>query len=358
MELALRIFFGFWAGLAIAGTLLSFVRHPHWLFRIWDFPRLQLAAGAGIGGLGYGAATFASSPGELAMLAAAAATCAFQAAKIVPYSPLWRRQVLPADGGTYPDDQATVSLLVSNVLMENQDHGRLLAAIDHHAPDLVLALEVDDAWDAALARLAAAYPHAVRIPLPNYYGMVLYSRLPLVDPEIRWLVQPDIPSIHTGVRLRDGTVVRLHGIHPRPPEPIRDQSSAPRDAELVLVGRQVGEARRGPTIVAGDLNDVAWSRTSELFLRLSGLLDPRVGRGLYNSYNAKNPLLRYPLDHVFHSNDFRLVALARLPGIGSDHFPILIALQHRPEAAADQPEPEASEGDRAEARDKLSPPLT
>jgi hypothetical protein len=97
-------------------------------------------------------------------------------------------------------------------------------------------------------------------------------------------------------------------------------------------------------VVAGDLNDVAWSRSSELFLRLSGLLDPRVGRGLYNSYNAKNPLFRYPLDHVFHSSHFRLVSLERLPYVGSDHFPMLVELSYEPEAVRrQQPMPERRE---------------
>lgn len=348
--LLLRVFFGFWMLLAIAGTLLSFVRHPHWVFRIWDFPRLQLAAGALIGGLGYETFTLAEGRLELGVLAIAVATFAFQAWKILPYSPFWRQQVLRAEGGHYPDDEATVSLLVSNVLKENQDHAALLRAIDENSPDMVLAVEIDDAWDAALAPLAADYPYFVRVPLKNYYGMVLYSRLPLLGSEIRYLVQHDIPSIHTRVQLRDGTMINLYGIHPRPPEPIRDQSSAPRDAELVIVGRRIGAARRQPTIVAGDLNDVAWSHSSELFLRLSGLLDPRVGRGLYNSYNAKNLLLRYPLDHVFHSNDFKLVTLKRLDAIGSDHFPILIALRHTEEAQAEQPEPTADAGVHAEAR--------
>jgi endonuclease/exonuclease/phosphatase (EEP) superfamily protein YafD len=159
--------------------------------------------------------------------------------------------------------------------------------------------------------------------------------------------------VHTGVRLPCGEVIHLHGLHPRPPEPLRDQDSTPRDAELVMVGKAVGKAPDQPTVVAGDLNDVAWSPTSEQFMRLSRLLDPRRGRGMYNSYNAKNPFFRYPLDHVFHSSHFRLVELRRLESVGSDHFPVLVELSFEPDAPPEQPTPRPDHDDVVEAEEKL-----
>jgi CheY-like chemotaxis protein len=128
--------------------------------------------------------------------------------------------------------------------------------------------------------------HRFRIahPLPNTYGMLLLSRLELVDPEVRFLLKPDIPSIRTGVRLRSDEVIMLYGVHPEPPSPTEADTSLPRDAELVLAGREITQSHR-PTIVAGDLNDVAWSHTSRLFRRISRLLDhpvqvrSQVGKG-------------------------------------------------------------------------------
>ena len=106
-------------------------------------------------------------------------------------------------------------------------------------------------------------------------------------------------------------------------------------------------------IVAGDLNDVAWSSTTSLFQKISGLLDPRIGRGLYATFNADWPLLKWPLDHLFASEEWTLGDFRRLDDIGSDHFPILVELCHQPEAAASQegerPEPE----DLEEAREHI-----
>jgi hypothetical protein len=95
---------------------------------------------------------------------------------------------------------------------------------------------------------------------------------------------------------------------------------------------------------------VAWSHTTTLFQKISGTLDPRVGRGLYNSFNAKLALLRFPLDHVFHTPDFTLVELRRLERCGSDHFPILIELSYEPRSAPKQPPLPEEPEDREDAQ--------
>lgn len=199
----------------------------------------------------------------------------------------------------------------------------------------------------------SGYCHAVKEPRDNKYGMLLYSRLELIDPEIRHLLKPGIPSMHTRVRLRTGACIWLHGVHPEPPSPTEADSSLPRDAELLIVGRE-SKGHDIPAVVAGDLNDVAWSYTTRLFQKTSTLLDPRKGRGMFNTYHAKIPLMRWPLDHVFHSEHFLLCDIRRLPAFCSDHFPVYVRLLLQPQAAGLQQAPKPDQKDKEIASEKIA----
>ena len=100
------------------------------------------------------------------------------------------------------------------------------------------------------------------------YGIGLYSRLPLKGSQVRYLLEKDTPSIFTRITLRDGTEFAMWGVHPAPPRPRSDTDQ--RDAELMLVAKEAAVSDV-PSVVAGDLNDVAWSTTTSLFQKISGL---------------------------------------------------------------------------------------
>jgi len=169
-----------------------------------------------------------------------------------PYTVLARRQVEDAHGA---GDDNTIAVLFANVLMTNRSSQELLAIIREQEPDVVLAVETDAWWQRELDVLAQTHRYAVRQPQDNTYGMLVYSRLELVEPEVKFLVQADVPSIHARVKLRSGALVELRCVHPRPPAPQEAKDAAPRDAELIVVGRELKEKRkRAPAIVLGDLN--------------------------------------------------------------------------------------------------------
>lgn len=340
-------------GLALLVTLLPILRQTAWWIRVCDFPRLQIVAVLLLSLAGALALPAPAGWGHPVFIGSLAVAVGYQISRVWPYTPLHRKQV--ADARRPPGDTAHhLSVLVANVLMYNRDASRCLGHIQHWQPDVVLAVETDDWWLSQLARLEAAYPYTCYAPLPNTYGMLVFSRLPLREPQIRYLLDPEIPSFHGGVVLPNGVAVNLHFLHPKPPAPQESKTSTRRDAELLVVGKII-QQHDGPTIVAGDLNDVAWSHTSELFRRLSRLLDPRIGRGLLPTFHADHQLLRWPLDHVFHSAHFRLQRLERLAHIGSDHFPIYIRLSYEPVGWQEQEaELEAANAeDRLEARTKI-----
>jgi endonuclease/exonuclease/phosphatase (EEP) superfamily protein YafD len=216
--------------------------------------------------------------------------------------------------------------LIANVYQDNRDVRSCIQAVETHDPDLVLLVEIDAWWKSELDKhLQGIYAYQVAKPLPNTYGIVLYSKFELIDAEIKFLVQPDVPSIHTKVKLPSGQIFKLYGLHPQPPVPTENPRSTERDAEILMVAKEAKKLKV-PVIVAGDMNDVAWSYTTELFLKVSKLLDPRRGRGFYNTFHARYWFLRWPLDHIFCSSHFQLAGLECLPSIGSDHFPIMIEL--------------------------------
>jgi endonuclease/exonuclease/phosphatase (EEP) superfamily protein YafD len=152
---------------------------------------------------------------------------------------------------------------------------------------------------------------------------------------------------------KGGKVFRLYCLHPKPPVPGESDDSADRDAEILIVGKEA-KKHKHPVIVAGDLNDVAWSYTTNLFLKVSELLDPRIGRGFFSTFHANYKLLRWPLDHVFCSSHFYLKRLKRLPSIGSDHFPIFIEVSLAPheikENAAEKKEADSEDHKLAEEK--------
>jgi endonuclease/exonuclease/phosphatase (EEP) superfamily protein YafD len=335
--------------LMMLATALPLLRKGTWWIRVFDFPRIQITFITAVALSSYLLVAREWGAWGVVYAAALAACMLYQFYMMFPYTRLARRQV---EQSRRPAGDSSLSLLFANVLMTNRNAARLRELIRDADPDIILTVEADEWWMGELKEFEEDYAHVVMRPQDNTYGMLLYSRLELVDPEVRFIIQDDIPSIHTRVRLKSGQEVELHCLHPRPPFPTEDTSSDGRDAELLVVGKEI-KGKDVPSVVLGDLNDVAWSHTNYLFKDTSGLLDPRIGRGFYNTFHARYPFVRFPLDHFFHSKHFRLIDFRRLPYFGSDHFPVFIALSHEPDAARRQREPHADSSEVEEAEEKI-----
>lgn len=335
--------------LGILLTVKPFIRSANWFIRLGDFPRLQVLGLLTVSLIIHLFLFNLLNIFDYVFVLVLLACITHQLRCILPFTRVFPKEVQSA---REPDlDDSNISVLIFNILMENTNYAGVLQFIKEQNADVVLLAEPNKIWAENLAELNDIYPFCVSHILENHYGMMFFSRLEIHDTEIQFIIQKDIPSIHTQIRLRSGDSIAFHGVHPRPPVPEEKGRSIERDGELLLVGKAVRESNL-PCIVAGDLNDAAWSQSTQLFKRISGLLDPRVGRGFFNTFHAQYKLFRLPLDHVFHSHHFRLIKMKRIKkACGSDHFPVLIHLSYEKDATAHQQRPVAHLTETEEAHE-------
>lgn len=327
------------------------------MVRICDFPRIQLLV---LALLLIVVTPFifsrlqAFSP--IVILVASAVCLVWQLAHIIPYTPLYSKRLADAEAPA-----KTLRTAVVNLQYENSQKAALAEQLEQLDTDLILLVEVDAAWRAALHSVYAKYPHHLGVVLEKGLGLQLISRLPLKNGEVRYLVEDDRPSVWCEIEHR-GESIRYIGLHPTPPGlpvkrlseddradgtdvPLNRHNSRIRDAELMLVAQEVSDSRGEDQhwIVAGDFNDVAWSHTTRLFRRLSGLEDPRIGRGLYNSYHAGYALLRFPIDQIWLSRDAKVAEMGRFEPAGSDHFAITASVVFPKSGGTVEPEPQGND---------------
>lgn len=335
--------------LLIVASALPFLPVGAWLVRLCDFPRGQIAMLALVLllAIAWHAAMGDWQPHHTWLAAATTGVLFWQIFFIVPFSPLWQKEIADAP----QVDREEVCILVANLCVENTQYEAVQRAIEAVDPDLLLLIELNDAWEKSLTPLKEKLPHNCGIARDEGLGIALWSRWPLSQKEVRHLVSERRASVFVEVEKSDDEVLHFVGVHPTPPGlkdstgPARRDSRV-RDAELLLVAKEISEKQNEAWIVTGDFNDVAWSHTTRLFKRISGLRDPRVGRKLLNTYHAERPLLRYPIDHVFLSPRFGVQKLARIELPGSDHFGIVAVVTPPPR---EKIEPEASPEDLQEA---------
>lgn len=338
------------AGLVlVAATALPFAPTDDWWVRALEFPRPALAALLALAALGGAwAALDRRRASAWVLLAAVLAALGFQLHRMWPYTPLHAVQV-PSAADCAPED--SLSVVAGNLREGNRGAPRFLEEVRRTRPDLVFVVEVDPRWVEALRPLEEDYPNRVLHPRGDFWGFALYARLELVEPEVRHLLTGYVPSLRTGLRLGSGAVVGFHGLHPRPPTP--GHGTGLRDAELLLAA-EAARAGGRPAVVGGDLNAAAWSTITGLVQRIGGLLDPRIGRGFFLTFPAWVPVpLRFPIDHVLFTPEFRLLAVEVLPDIGSDHLPLLARLCHMPGGAAARAVAPPTEAERRRAQEAI-----
>lgn len=302
-------------------TMLSLIHDLRfWYYKILDFPRFQYLILGTVFIILFLISTRKWNRPSIALLLGLIAVIIIDGIVIFPYF-IWTKPVPDYEAAVSKEN--TFSVLLANVLIDNRESETFLNIIENKHPDLILAMEVDEWWVEELSVLKESYPYTIEYPLDNAYGMSLYSKFPLEKKHIRFFKHDDVPSFHTVITLPSGKSFKFHGIHPVAPIPSKKYPDNVGEQEVALlkVGKLVSKDSL-PSIVAGDFNDVAWSDRSKVFGQEGNLKNVRLGRGLYNTFDANSFYMRWPLDHFFVTEEFQMVRLEKLQKIGSDHYPL------------------------------------
>nr|WP_277924518.1 endonuclease/exonuclease/phosphatase family protein [Sphingomonas sp. CROZ-RG-20F-R02-07] len=189
-------------------------------------------------------------------------------------------------------------------MQHNRDYAATIATIatiDRERPDVLLLMETDQPWAKALAPVLARYPHRLLRPIDNTYGLIFATTLPVDQARTKNITDQNTPTVYARLRTRGGQPFDYIGLHPRPP--IAGEDTNLRDRKIEHAALRIAGAKV-PAMAMGDFNDVAWSRTTQLFKRVGGYLDPRIGRGSYPSFPAQYAAVGWPLDQLFVSKAF------------------------------------------------------
>ncbi len=314
MEIAFYIL----SSLCVLGGILPQINNQHWVFRIFDFGKVQLAfIQTLVIGLGFlfikNYTNFFWITQSINILLVGYHTYILRR-----YTPLYRLKRNPKEADKASD---LISILSINVYQFNTEYQLLLNLIREQKPQMLLTLESNKDWENALSEIENDYPYTKKVAQENTYGIHLYSKLPFEKILVNYFVADDLPSIEAVIKTPEGLTFTLFGVHPPPPSPTEEPNSKERDGELLCIAKRINEIKT-PVVVVGDFNNVAWAKSSILFKKTSGLLDPRIGRGFISTFHAKYKLLRFPIDLFFHSERIQVDTFKTLAPINSDHLPL------------------------------------
>ncbi len=299
-------------------TILPLSTSKYWMVRAFDFPRIQFLI---VNTTLLLILIFFKDERVLFnfSLASIILSIGLDIYRIAPYTPLFKMDVKTLNKEI---NNIHIKILCLNILIDNKDYNMTLSMIHETDPDLVLLLETDQNWSVACSILKEKYRYQILQPQENGYGILLYSKHELLDPEIKFLTDARIPSVFFNITI-DNVNINFIALHPSPPGLIKSTSKQ-RDNELLEASLWIKSNPKTPVVVFGDFNDVAWSHSTRKFLRDTNLKDPRRGRGFYSTFPASKKLffMRYPLDQIFLSKEFTLSTIKVFNSVNSDHLPI------------------------------------
>ena len=227
------------------------------------------------------------------------------------------------DVASADEGAATIKIFHANIYSQNQDASLLLSVMDVEKPDIVVLLEVTPRWEKKLAPLLNQFPYKKLVVREGNFGIALLSKFKLSDIEVITTGNTAVPSIQAVIELQNQQV-NLLATHPLPP--VTPDLKQQRDKQLKGIAGLVLQGEK-PVVVVGDLNITHWSPVYHEFIKQSGLVNARQGRGVLPTWPSRLSFIGLPIDHVLYAGDIAVKSIYTCDDIGSDHLPLVAELQ-------------------------------
>jgi endonuclease/exonuclease/phosphatase (EEP) superfamily protein YafD len=230
-------------------------------------------------------------------------------------------------------DSGNFRILIANINTQNQQYEQVVSFAQQENPDLALFMEVNETWVNNLDVLLDDLPYSDGQDNPFNFGIVLYSRYPLQNTQLKSFSADSTPSVVGSISVSDRPLSFV-ATHPLPP--IRPAIFHSRNNQLNLVSEYL-QTVDDPTLVIGDFNITMWSPYYRRFIRRTGLENARRGFGLLPSWPTERTygkipgwaslLFSIPIDHCLLSPDLTVTDVRVGPNVGSDHRPVIVDLR-------------------------------
>lgn len=228
----------------------------------------------------------------------------------------------PAAGAVAPP---AIRVLALNLLRGNEAHlADALAVVRAERPDVVFCSEVTPRWCQGLKEGLVEFPHRHLAPDPGYYGVALFSRLPLSTARTLGLPETWAPALLAVVEAGGSQRLGLLGVHtPRPGDGERNRL---RDEALAAIPAAVRELPPAHLVI-GDHNATPWNPALRALLKGGGLR-PATFADWLPTWPTQWPLpLRIPIDHAFVGPGLEVLDVHTGVAFGSDHLPLCVTVR-------------------------------
>lgn len=215
-----------------------------------------------------------------------------------------------------------------NLLSTNESYNEVIEYIEATEPDLVLLHESSRPWEVAIGSSGLDY-EIIRGRSENLiFGTLVLAR-EAIEAVSYGFAEGEGRAIAVVYQPTDWPVpVRILSTHPL--APTSAERAGLRDAQLAFAAEWAA-GQDGAYLVVGDLNASPWSSPFRGLVSEGGLRNSQIGFGLQPSFSANSAMvLRVPIDHLLHSDELRVRDRRLGPALGSDHFPLVVDLEHAP----------------------------